>query len=60
MAAFMGFRKYLFGRGSTSTFSLSFSGFNGNAEIKAGPSRCGAKCKTWGRGPTQDLGAGPL
>jgi len=27
---------------------------------RAGPSRCGAQCKTWARGPMQDLGAGPL
>jgi len=26
---------------------------------RAGPSRCGAQCKTWARGPMQDLGAGP-
>ena len=26
----------------------------------AGPSRCGAQCKTWARGPMQDLGVGPL
>ena len=27
---------------------------------RAGPSRCGAQCKTWARGPMQDLGVGPL
>jgi len=27
---------------------------------RAGPSRCGAQCKTWARGPMQDLSAGPL
>jgi len=26
---------------------------------RAGPSRCGAQCKTWARGPMQDLCAGP-
>jgi len=26
---------------------------------RAGPSRCGAQCKTWARGPMQDLGARP-
>jgi len=30
------------------------------ARCRAGPSRCGAQCKTWARGPMQDLGAGPL
>ena len=28
--------------------------------VTAGPSRCGAQCKTWARDPMQDLGAGPL
>jgi len=28
--------------------------------LRAGPSRFGAQCKTWARGPMQDLGAGPL
>jgi len=28
--------------------------------LRAGPSRCRAQCKTWARGPMQDLGAGPL
>jgi len=27
---------------------------------RAGPSRCGAQCKIWARGPMQDLSAGPL
>jgi len=27
---------------------------------RAGPSRCGAQCKTWARGPMQDLGTVPL
>ena len=26
---------------------------------RAGPSRCRAQCKTWARGPMQDLSAGP-
>jgi len=30
------------------------------AVVRAGPSRCGAQCKAWARGPMQDLGAGPL
>jgi len=28
--------------------------------LRAGPSKCGAQCKTWARDPMQDLGAGPL
>jgi len=28
-------------------------------KCRAGPSRCGAQCKTWARGPMLDLGAGP-
>jgi len=34
------------------TFYITFTG-------KAGPSKCGAQCKTWAQGPMQDLGAGP-
>jgi len=38
---------------------LLSTNFNFNI-VRAGPSRCGTQCKTWARGPTQDLGAGPL
>jgi len=27
---------------------------------RASPGRCGAQCKTWARGPMQDLTAGPI
>jgi len=30
------------------------------AIYRAGPSRCGAQCKTWARGPMQDLSVGPF
>jgi len=32
----------------------------GTHTTRDGPSRCGTQCKTWPRGPKQDLGAGPI
>jgi len=33
---------------------------NYSQTARAGPSRCGAQCKTSARDPMQNLGAGPL